>query len=292
MSYHYHCGRRQTLLVKFVLTGKFRTVLLMLICFMVPLFAFSQTGIVTGVVRNPNNEPLAGITVSVKGTNTATSTNESGRYTLRVEHANPVLVFSGVGVKNMEVPVNNRSNVDAQLEISTSELDNVVVVAYGTQQKATVSGSVAAIDGDEVLKSPAINVTNSLAGRLPGLVAIGQSGEPGSDYSTLLIRGLSTIGNNAPLIVVDGVPNRSLERIDPNTIESISIIKDASAAIYGSQAANGLILVTTRRGKAGRMSVNASFNQGFSRPTRIPNLTNSYEFAQLVNELDTYRGTP
>jgi TonB-linked SusC/RagA family outer membrane protein len=149
---------------------------------------------------------------------------------------------------------------------------------------------VASVSGKEIEKSPAMNVTNSLAGSIAGLVAVGQSGEPGSDYSNLYIRGRSTLNDNSPLVVVDGVPNRSLERIDPATIESITVLKDASAAIYGSQAANGVILVTTKRGTAEKMVYTANFTTGWSRPTVIPDLTNSAEYAELVNEIDHYDG--
>jgi TonB-dependent SusC/RagA subfamily outer membrane receptor len=166
-------------------------------------------------------------------------------------------------------------------------LNEVVVIGYGTQKKATLSGSVATVKGVEIAKSPAMNVTNSLSS-IPGLVAVGQSGEPGSDYSTLYIRGRSTLNDNSPLVVIDGVPNRSLERIDPSTIESVTVLKDASAAIYGSQAANGVILVTTKRGAIQRMTITASYNEGWAQPTRIPKLTNSAEYATLVNEVDLY----
>jgi TonB-dependent SusC/RagA subfamily outer membrane receptor len=124
------------------------------------------------------------------------------------------------------------------------------------------------------------------------LVVVGQSGEPGADYSTLYIRGRSTLNDNSPLIVVDGVPNRSLERIDPSTIESITVLKDASGAIYGSQAANGVILVTTKRGSDEKMVFSASFTTGWSRPTRIPELANAAEYAELSNEVDYYDHRP
>jgi len=130
-------------------------------------------------------------------------------------------------------------------------MDELVVVGYGVQKKATLSGSIAGVNGKEILKSPAMNVTNSLAGNVAGLVVVGQSGEPGADYSSLYIRGTGSLNDNSPLIVVDGVPNRSLERIDPSTMKYFRP-EDASAAIYGSQAANGVILVTTKRGKAGK----------------------------------------
>jgi len=136
-----------------------------------------------------------------------------------------------------------------------------------------------------------MNVSNSLAGRLPGLTTVQRSGEPGQDGALIRIRGINTLGNNEALIVIDGVPGRSLDRIDPNSIESISVLKDASAAIYGSQAANGVILVTTKRGKAGRSVLTVDLNQGFSQPTIIPKMSNAAEYATLLNEIKG-GGTP
>ncbi|GAK36744.1 TonB-dependent receptor [Bacteroides graminisolvens DSM 19988 = JCM 15093] len=176
-------------------------------------------------------------------------------------------------------------NISVTLQEDTRVIDEVVVVGYGVQKKTTLSGSVSSVSGKDILKSPAMNVTNSIAGTLPGLVVVAQSGEPGADYANMYIRGKSSLNENSPLVVVDGVPNRSLERIDPSTIESITVLKDASAAIYGSQAANGVILVTTKRGKVEKLGISASYSAGWSQPTKVPELTNAAEYATLVNEI-------
>jgi TonB-linked SusC/RagA family outer membrane protein len=148
---------------------------------------------------------------------------------------------------------------------------------------------VATVKGDVIAATPITNVSNSLAGRLPGVTAVTRSGEPGYDGSTIRIRGANTLGNNNALIVVDGIPNRSLDRIDPNSIESVTVLKDASAAIYGAQAANGVILITTKRGKVGKPQITVNYDHGFGRPTVIPEMANAAEYAQMLNEIDMYR---
>jgi TonB-dependent starch-binding outer membrane protein SusC len=243
--------------------------------------------IITGTIIDETDQALLGVNVNEKGTVNGTVTDGAGMYEIKVSGSDAILVFSFIGYVTQEIEVGEQTTIDLKMEPNVEALSEIVVVGYGTQKKATLSGSVAMVKGDEITKSPAMNVTNSLS-TIAGLVAVGQSGEPGSDYSTLLIRGQSTLNNNSPLVVVDGVPNRSLERIDPSTIESVTVLKDASAAIYGSQAANGVILVTTKRGQNKKMTVTASYNVGWSRPTRIPQLTNSAEYATLVNEVDYY----
>jgi TonB-linked SusC/RagA family outer membrane protein len=243
---------------------------------------------VSGTVRDNNNQAVPGVTVAVKNTNVATGTDANGAFTVEVPRENSILVFSSIGYRTIEMPVGTQSILDVKLDITASEGEAVVVVAYGgSQKKATLSGSVASVKGEEILKSPAINVSNSLAGRVPGLTVVGQGGEPGNDFSTILVRGVNTFKDATPLFVIDGIPlqgSDKLQRIDPSVIESITVLKDASAAIYGSQGANGVILITTKRGKAGKVSVSASFNQGFSQPTQLPDLLNSYEIAVLQNE--------
>lgn len=250
----------------------------------------AQTLRVEGKVTDINGETLTGVNVVLKGTSIGTITDINGYYSFDTPLSQQqILVFTYIGFKTIEVNIApNQSKYDVMMEEISTGLDEVIVIAYGVQKKATLSGSVSAISGSEIIKSPAMNVTNSLAGTLPGLVVVGQSGEPGNDASQLYIRGQSSLNNNNPLVVVDGVPNRSLERIDPNTIESITVLKDASAAIYGSQAANGVILVTTKRGKSEKMKVEASYQAGWSQPTRMPKLTNSAEYATLVNEVNYY----
>lgn len=243
---------------------------------------------VRGTVVDENGLAMPEVNIIEKGTFNADVSDKNGEYSLKVSKSDAVIVFSFIGYYTKEVTVNNQAVINIKMEPETSLIGEVVVVGYGTQKKATLSGSVAVVQGTEIVKSPALNVTNSIAGTIAGLVAVGQSGEPGEDYSTLYIRGRNTLNDNSPLIVIDGVPNRSLERIDPATIESISVLKDASAAIYGSQAANGVILVTTKRGGSEKLVFDASYTLGFTRPTRIPELCNSAEYATLVNEVDYY----
>jgi len=231
---------------------------------------------------------LAGVTVQVKGSNNYTQTDIDGRFSI-VAPSTATLVFSYVGYENKEQRANSNL-LNVQLAAARGGMDEVVVVGYGTQRKATLTGSVAAVKGAELTKSPSVNVSNSLGGRLPGLVTVTPSGEPGADGSVIRIRGVNTLGNNNPLVVVDGIPGRSLDRIDPATIENISVLKDASAAIYGAQAANGVLLVTTKRGKAGKPVITASFNQGFGRPTVIPKMADAATYASMINEVNEYAG--
>jgi TonB-linked SusC/RagA family outer membrane protein len=243
---------------------------------------------VSGTVTDEAGLPMPEVNVIEKGTYNADVTDKNGIYSIKISKPDAVIVFSFVGYSTREVAVNNQTVINIRMEPETSLIGEVVVVGYGTQKKTTLSGSVAAVKGTEIVKSPALNVTNSIAGKISGLVAVGQSGEPGEDYSRLYIRGRSTLNDNTPLVVIDGIPNRSLERIDPATIENISVLKDASAAIYGSQAANGVILVTTKRGSSEKLEFSANYTMGFTQPTKIPDLCNSAEYATLVNEVDYY----
>ena len=173
-------------------------------------------------------------------------------------------------------------NQRIELGEDSQALDEVVVVGYGVQKKATVTGSVSTVKGSDLKTTGTANITNTFAGKLPGVIATNRSGEPGNDYSDILIRGKGSLNNNSPLIVIDGVANRGgLERLNPSDIESVNILKDASAAIYGAQAANGVILVTTKRGTSDKpvITYNGSFT--LSQNTRTPNLMNAYENKDL-----------
>ncbi len=209
---------------------------------------------------------------------------------MNLAKGNETLVFSYIGYMSQEIPVNNRNAINITLTSDDKMLNEVVVVGYGEQKKETVTGSVATLKGSELIKSPAVNLTNSIAGRMPGVIATNSSGEPGYDGSAIRIRGSNTLGNTDALIVIDGVPGRNggIDRLNPADIESISVLKDASAAIYGSRAANGVILVTTKRGKSGKPELSYSFNQGFSQPTVIPKMASASQYAELVNEIDLY----
>ncbi|WP_461113621.1 SusC/RagA family TonB-linked outer membrane protein [Spirosoma jeollabukense] len=251
--------------------------------------AFAQIK-VTGKVLDAQGLALPGVSIVVKGTTTGTVSAVQGDYALNVPSRTSTLVFSYIGYTSQEVPVNNRNEINITLASDDKMLNEVVVVGYGEQKKETVTGAVATVKGTDLVKSPAMNLSNSIAGRMPGVVATNSSGQPGSDGSTIRIRGSNTLGNNDALIVIDGVPARAggIDRLNPADIESMSVLKDASAAIYGSRAANGVILVTTKRGKTGKPEISYSFNQGFAQPTIIPKMATAAEYAQLNNEINLY----
>ena len=241
------------------------------------------------IVDAKSNEPLIGVTVKETGTGRGVVTDLDGCFTIAVGPDAKLLV-SYVGYKNLQVPVKGKNKLMVHLEENSEILNDVVVVGYGVQKKATLSGAVTSVKGEDLVKTPVTNVSNGLAGRLPGVFAISNTAEPGYDGSTIRIRGVNTFGNAEPLVIVDGVPGRSLERIDPSTIESLSVMKDASAAIYGAQAANGVIIITTKRGKLGKPTVDFAYNYGLSRPTTVPEMCNAAEYATLLNEIDSYAG--
>ncbi len=248
--------------------------------------------VIKGTVTDDGSVPLIGVNIIVRGTTVGTITDIDGNYEVRANQGD-VLVYSYTGFSTQEITV----GTDAVINVTMSEgadLSEVVVVAYGTQKKVTVTGAVASLQGKEIVQSPAVDITNSLAGRLPGLVVIQNSGEPGYDGARVSIRGTNTLGNSSPLIVIDGVPDRDggFGRLSPQDIESISVLKDASAAIYGARAANGAILITTKRGKSGKPTISYDFNQGWSQPTRIPQMSNAVQYANIMNELPIYKTIP
>jgi TonB-dependent starch-binding outer membrane protein SusC len=265
----------------------------LLTVFMFAIITFASAQTVSGKISDEKGESLPGVSVLVKGTTNGVVSDLDGKYSLIVDK-NATLVFSYVGFLSKEEAVGGRSSIDVNLAVDTKALGEVVVVGYGTQKKVTVTGAVATLQGEKIIKSPATDISNSLAGRLPGLVVIQQSGEPGYDGATISIRGTNTLGNNSPLIVIDGIPDRDggLGRLSPRDIESISVLKDASAAIYGARAANGAILITTKRGKSGKPTVTYDFNNGWSQPATIPKMASAVEYANIMNELPIYKSIP
>ena len=233
------------------------------------------------------------VSVLQKGTTNGTITSATGDFSISVPD-NAILVFTSVGFTDHEMAVGSNSTINLQLKGLAQYLTDVVVVGYGTQKKVTVTGAVTSVKGENLIKSPAVDLSNSLAGRLPGLVVIQTSGEPGYDGASVNIRGTNTIGNSDPLVVIDGVPERDggLGRLNPRDIETISVLKDASAAIYGSRAANGVILVTTKKGSTGKPKITYDFNQGWNQPARIPEMSNAFEYANIMNELPIYKTIP
>ncbi|SEL64985.1 TonB-linked outer membrane protein, SusC/RagA family [Maribacter orientalis] len=247
---------------------------------------------VSGTVTSAaDNMPLPGVSViDAKNPTRGVQADFDGNFTITLDDGNTSLRFSYIGFKSAVVPVNNQNTINVSLEEDVANLEEVVVVGYGTQKKATVTGAVTAVQGPVLESSPAISVSNSLAGRLPGVVIIQTSGEPGNDQSTISIRGTNTLGNNQPLIVIDGIPDRDggISRINSNDIANISVLKDASAAIYGARAANGAIIVTTKTGNVGKMEVKYNADFGLTRPTRVPEMASAVEYQTIMNELAIY----
>ena len=269
-----------------------KAVLLFILFTPVSLSLYAQSSKrISGTVTDEQNAALPGVSVNVKGESTSVITDKQGRYTLNVNDTATV-IFAYVGFVSQEIQVKGQNVINISLKPDAANLQDVVVVGYGTQKKTTLTGSVATVSGDVVKKSPAPNVSNSLVGRLPGLVVVSRTGEPGNDASLLRIRGVNTLGDNSPLIIVDGIQNRGLDRIDPSNIESITVLKDASAAIYGSEAANGVILVTTKRGKTGKPQIEISLRQGWNKPVVLPKMADAASYAQMINEIKMYQGQP
>ncbi|CAL1521035.1 TonB-dependent receptor [Chitinophaga sp. MM2321] len=257
-----------------------------------PLPTVWQQGNLTikGKVKDINGNPLPGVTILVKDTKKGATTDEKGNYVLNDVKKDAVLVFQYIGFDSQEIKVDGRSGVNAVLKENQKTLDEYVVVGYGTQKKVTKTGAVSSVKGAELQQSPNVNISNSLVGRIPGIIAVNNSGEPGYDGSRIFIRGRSTLGVSTPLTVIDGIPREGFDRLNPNDIESVSVLKDAAAAIYGSRAANGVILVTTKRGKIGKPTLKYGFNQSFVSPTRLPKMADGPTYARLVNEILEYGG--
>ncbi|MCE7042166.1 TonB-dependent receptor [Dyadobacter sp. CY312] len=246
---------------------------------------------VSGRISDERGEGLPGVNIVQKGTQKGSVTDTDGRYEVEVTDTLAVLVFSFVGYLSQELPVGRSTTIDVVLKVDNKSLEEVVVVGYGVQKKVNLTGSVAAVDGDEMLKTPVTNVTNALTGRLPGLIAVNGNGKPGSG-SSISIRGASTFGDNSALVLVDGIV-RGMEQIDPNEIESVSILKDASAtAVYGSRAANGVVLITTKRGSTGKPTFHYNGFAGIQQPTRYPRVMNAYEYATTKNKAVQNVGKP
>lgn len=260
------------------------TLLLLIFC---TTNVFAQQKNVRGTVVDASGDPLIGVNVSVKGMTIGIITDMEGRYQLEVP-ANATLLFSYIGYRSQEIAVGNQLSINITMQEDTQNIDEVVVVGYGVQKKETVTGAVSTLKGDDLIKTPVANLSNAIAGKMSGVVTFQRSGEPGYDGATIRIRGSNTLGNNDPLVVIDGVAARTggLERLDPNEIETMSVLKDASAAIYGARAANGVILITTKKGRAGKKPVfSYSFNQGWSKPTNLPEMCDAPQYAELMNEL-------
>ena len=247
-------------------------------------FSFSQGVLVTGSVTDNENIPIPGVNIQIEGTESGTTTDFNGNFEIRA-NPNDILVASYVGFETAEIPINGRTNLAVTLSADQVQLSEVVVVGYGTQKKENLTGSVASVSGETLTERPTPNAANLLQGRVSGLQVTQPSAEPGRDNPDLLIRGRGSFGaSNEPLVLVDGVSG-SLNNLSPDDIDNVTVLKDAaSASIYGSRAANGVILVTTKRGQAGRSNISYRVNYAVHSPTGFPDLiTNSAEYMELYN---------
>lgn len=255
---------------------------LLVLLLLLPEHSFAQNLRIEGKVLDEMGEGLIGVGVVIQGTTNGTITDLDGNFVLPSVPSGTTLEISCVGYKTQQVTVTG-THIDVTLEPDASALEESVVVAYGQQKKVTITGAVSAVSGEGLLKAPVANVANALQGNLPGVSAVQASGMPGDDEPVIRIRGVGSLNSAEPLVLVDGV-ERSFSQLDPNEIESISVLKDASAtAVFGVRGANGVILVTTKRGQVGKASVTATVNGAMQRISKFIDFTDSYTYGQMWN---------
>ncbi len=257
--------------------------LFLVLCFFSTNLLYAQVN-VRGKVVDSTGETLIGVNVLVQGTNMGTITNSNGEFTLSVPSSNSTLLFSYVGYMEQAVPLSGRTLLNITMEQDTEELGEVIVVGYGTQKKVSVTGSVAQIESDELMKAPSGTISSQLGGKLPGLTTLQSSGQPGYDGASIRVRGVSTLGNGSATLIVDGV-QRSFDQLDPNDIDKISILKDASAAaVYGVQGAGGVILVTTKRGTVQAPRITYTGKVSYNQNTLFPEFLDGPDFIKWYNK--------
>lgn len=242
---------------------------------------------INGTVWDEQGNPLPGVNVIVKSTNTGATTDINGNYFLTVPAKNTVLTFSYIGFESQDVTVGGQININVNLKEISTGLNEVVVVGFGSQKRESIVGSITTIEPGLLQQSPTRALSNNLAGQLAGVIAVQRSGEPGADGSNFWIRGISSFQNagRSPLVLVDGI-ERTLDDMDPSEIESFSVLKDAAAsAVYGVRGANGVIIVNTKRGKLGKPTVDIHYEQGFTQPVKLPKFIGSTDYLSLMNEL-------
>jgi len=245
---------------------------------------------ITGTVTNEEGESIPGAAILVSGTTVGTTTDVDGQFSLSVPENAEHLTVSFVGYLTQNILIGDQTTFDIILESETFDLDELVVVGYGTQRRANVIGSVTSVQSRDLTDAPVSNVSNALTGRLPGGIFMQEVGEPGQDQATIRVRGTSTLNNNEPLIVIDGIPGRNLNSLNPSDIESVTVLKDASAAIYGARAANGVILVTTKRGVTDAPpTLTYQVSRGMLSPTMLPEMADAATYATMIREMQSYR---
>ncbi|TAJ12065.1 SusC/RagA family TonB-linked outer membrane protein [Marinilabiliaceae bacterium JC017] len=239
---------------------------------------------ITGKVIDASGEGIPGVNVSIKGTTTGTITSIDGTYSLDVENPDAILIYSFIGYETVELSIAGKKELNVTLLEDMQGLDEVVVVGYGTQKKVNLTGSVSTVSNKELVKRPVSNTAQALQGMNSGVTIVDRGGAPGREEVAFQVRGMGTWNNGGPLVLVDGV-EQSMSNVDPNDIESISVLKDASsAAIYGNRAANGVIIVTTKRGKQGAIKMEYNGYAGIQTAANLPKMVGPGDYFNLVNE--------
>ena len=271
---------------------KYLMTLLMMVIGGLTLSLYAQNRTVSGVVKDDSGEALMGAFVVQEGTSNGVSTDLDGRYTITLPDNSVNLQFQFIGyvTKTVTVPADQRV-LDVVLAPDTNLMDEVVVTAFATQKKINVTGAISSVNGSDILSTPVANISNALLGNTPGVSGLQTSGEPGRNSADIFVRGVSTYGSSTPLIIIDGVEQASeqafaeFNAMDPNEIQGISVLKDAaSTAVYGVRGANGVIIVTTRRGNEGKPTINFSANYGLTQAANLQEGTTAYEYALFRNE--------
>lgn len=238
---------------------------------------------ISGIIKDAAGEPIIGANVVEKGTTNGTVTDMDGKFSLDVQN-NGVLQVSYIGYLTKEIPVSGKSSFNVILSDDSQNLSEVVVVGYGTQKKVNLTGAVSTVKSEMLENRTTSNTVNMLTGQIAGVTIVQNTGQPGVDAGNLRVRGIGTLGNAEAMVVIDGVES-SMSNVDPNDIESISVLKDAAASsIYGVRAANGVILITTKRGAVGKPVVSYNGYIGWQSACRLPNFLDSYNYATLLNE--------
>lgn len=273
----------------------FLLVLIILTCFLGTLYAndpgqsMQEQTEITGIVTDAETgEPLPGVSIQIQGTSTGTITSMDGTYTLMAAPGD-ILVYTYIGYLSQEVSVGGQTTIDISLEPDVIGMEEVVVVGYGVQKKKLVTGATTQVKSDDLVAAKTTRIESSLQGLTPGMTIVKQSGQPGSDYN-ISIRGLGSVNGSEPLVLIDGVPG-SLNTLNPNDVESVDVLKDAaSAAIYGSRAADGVILITTKKGSSGETRVNYDFYYGISNPPNKVEMLNAQQYTEFMNEANANAG--
>ncbi len=259
--------------------------LLLVLIYSLPVFSQQE---IRGNITDPQG-PVPGVTIKLKNSVIATATDAQGSYVIKAP-VDGVLIYSALGYTTQEIEIKGRTHIDVSLSEELSLLNEVVVVGYGTQKKVNLTGAVTVVSSEDLVKRPVMRATSALQGLAPGVTVTQNSGQPASDGGTIRIRGIGTLGDSSPLVLIDGVAG-NLDGVDPNDIESVSILKDAaSAAIYGSRSANGVILVTTKFAKKGAMQLNYSGFIGKQSFTELPEFVDGYTYMAKMNEAYTNMG--